>query len=126
MQKRSNDDGDDHESSKRARFSDELAIRPDTSNKITVTSEGVKRTSNLSAPTILLEGHTGAVYSVAFDSTGQNLASASFDRQICKCLYSTNSIDSTMSTIYLMSPVSICSALGRVWRKLELQRAYWT
>ena len=46
----------------------------------------VKRTSSLGAPTIQLSGHEGAVYSVAFDKDGQNLASASFDRRICKSL----------------------------------------
>lgn len=84
MQKRSNEDDHDHESSKRTRYSEELTIRPDVSSQISLTSEKGKRTSNLSAPTIQLDGHSGAVYSVAFDSTGQNLASASFDRQICE------------------------------------------
>jgi Prp8 binding protein len=84
MNKRPNEiEEDQQESSKRTRY-DELAVRPDTSKQIIATPQGVKRTSSLSAPTIQLEGHTGAVYSIAFDSTGQNLASASYDRQICK------------------------------------------
>ena len=43
-----------------------------------------KRTSALHAPTMLLSGHEGAVYSIAFDPSGQHLASASYDRNICK------------------------------------------
>ena len=43
-----------------------------------------KRTSSLQAPTMLLTGHEGAVYSISFDHSGQHLASASYDRNICK------------------------------------------
>ena len=43
-----------------------------------------KRTSSLLAPTMLLTGHEGAVYSMAFDPTGQHLASGSYDRNICE------------------------------------------
>lgn len=41
------------------------------------------RTSSLEAPTMKLTGHNGSVYSLAFDSNGENLASGSFDM---KCL----------------------------------------
>jgi len=85
MQKRPNDEDIDAEVSKRARYNEQLALIPDaTDQQVVTTKDGVKRTSSLSAPTIQLTGHEGAVYSIAFDSTGQNLASASFDRQICK------------------------------------------
>ena len=40
------------------------------------------RTSSLAAPNILLNGHDGPVYSIAFDQSGRYLASASMDRQI--------------------------------------------
>jgi hypothetical protein len=41
------------------------------------------RTSNLQSPTMLLTGHDGAVYSMHFDPTGQHMASASLDSNIC-------------------------------------------
>jgi WD40 repeat protein len=40
------------------------------------------RTSSLEAPTMLLEGHKGHVYGCAFDSTGNSLASCSFDKSV--------------------------------------------
>jgi Prp8 binding protein len=42
------------------------------------------RSSGLQAPTMLLSGHEGAVFSLSFDPTGKNLASGSMDRNICK------------------------------------------
>lgn len=41
------------------------------------------RTSGLAAPTMLLTGHSAAVYSLKFDPSGQHAASSSFDRSIC-------------------------------------------
>lgn len=41
------------------------------------------RTSDLAAPTMLLTGHSAAVYSLKFDPSGQHAASSSFDRSIC-------------------------------------------
>ena len=43
-----------------------------------------KRTSKLNAPTMLLTGHEGAVYSIDFDPSGEHLASSSLDSNICK------------------------------------------
>ncbi|GAB9469613.1 hypothetical protein Gpo141_00006886 [Globisporangium polare] len=40
------------------------------------------RTSGLAAPTMLLTGHSAAVYSLKFDPSGQHAASSSFDRSI--------------------------------------------
>lgn len=42
------------------------------------------RTSGLAAPTMLLTGHSAAVYSLKFDPSGQHAASSSFDRSICE------------------------------------------
>lgn len=42
------------------------------------------RTSALMAPEVSLLGHEGAVYSIAFDPSGNHLCSGSFDKQICK------------------------------------------
>lgn len=54
---------------------------------VTTENEQKERTSSLQSPTMLLTGHSGAIYSVAFDKTGRNLASASFDSNICNSLY---------------------------------------
>lgn len=36
------------------------------------------------APIMLMEGHQGEIFTVAFHPDGQYLASSGFDRQICK------------------------------------------
>ena len=75
------------------RKSDEMNASPESTSKrskstaLTTTTqkeedEGPKRTSKLQAPTMLLQGHQGAIHSVKFDSSGKYLASASFDRSI--------------------------------------------
>jgi len=43
---------------------------------------GTERTSKLSSPIMQLTGHKGEVYTVKFDSTGNLLASGSFDKDI--------------------------------------------
>lgn len=50
----------------------------------------VPRTSNLYAPIMLLEGHQGEVFTSKFHPEGKHLASAGFDRQICKFLPNTS------------------------------------
>ena len=45
-----------------------------------------RRTSGLLAPNMLCTGHNAAVYSLAFDPSGQHAASGSFDRQICRLI----------------------------------------
>ncbi|KAG9300737.1 hypothetical protein G9A89_023535 [Geosiphon pyriformis] len=42
----------------------------------------VPRTSGLQSPIMLLNGHQGEVFTVKFDSSGQHIASGSFDRNI--------------------------------------------
>ncbi|CAG8437578.1 10511_t:CDS:10 [Ambispora gerdemannii] len=66
--------------------------RPETSNVVAISSttkgsngaliQTVQRTSGLQAPIMLLSGHQGEVFTVEFDSTGQHVASGSFDRTI--------------------------------------------
>ncbi|KAG1464821.1 hypothetical protein G6F46_003050 [Rhizopus delemar] len=53
--------------------------RSGTQNAIVGT---VKRTSALEAPVMQLTGHSGEIYSCEFDSSGELIASAGFDRQI--------------------------------------------
>lgn len=52
-----------------------------TREKAVVTA-AVPRTSDLLAPTMLLEGHQGEIYAAKFHPEGKHLASAGFDRQI--------------------------------------------
>lgn len=98
MQKRSfNDDDDDVEdidtnAIKKFRSDDiknnELMVIPtnNASNSFKSSLElmNIGRTSSLQAPEIQLIGHENAVYSIAFDPSGENLCSGSLDRQICK------------------------------------------
>lgn len=51
-------------------------------NQLGVTSEGVKRTSSLDAPIMLLTGHGGAVYTMKFNPQGTAIASGSHDKDI--------------------------------------------
>ncbi|ETO36256.1 u5 small nuclear ribonucleoprotein 40 kDa protein isoform 1 [Reticulomyxa filosa] len=46
------------------------------------TEKSTTRTSNLNSPTMLLEGHTGPVYTCRFSHDGANLASAGADKQV--------------------------------------------
>ena len=47
--------------------------------------QGPPRTSSLLAPIMLLSGHEGEIYTAKFSPDGQYVASAGFDRIICKC-----------------------------------------
>lgn len=47
------------------------------------------RRSGLQDMNMMLSGHEGAIFSLCFDSTGNNLASSSFDTKICKLMLST-------------------------------------
>lgn len=49
--------------------------------------QGVKRTSSLFAPIMLLEGHEGEVFSCEFHPEGEHLLSTGFDRKIRKCFF---------------------------------------
>jgi WD40 repeat protein len=42
------------------------------------------RASSLPAPELTFIGHEAAVYTIAFDPTGEHLCSAGMDRNICK------------------------------------------
>ncbi|KAF7727798.1 hypothetical protein EC973_007029 [Apophysomyces ossiformis] len=53
--------------------------RSGTSNAIVGT---VKRTSSLEAPVMQLSGHSGEIFTCEFNSTGEHIASGSFDRTI--------------------------------------------
>lgn len=44
----------------------------------------MRRTSNLMAPILLLEGHQGEIYTTEFHPKGEMLLSSGYDRQICK------------------------------------------
>ena len=46
--------------------------------------QGLVRLSNLAAPIMLLTGHEGEIFSTKFSPDGKMLASAGFDRLICK------------------------------------------
>lgn len=63
---------------KRSRVSD---IVPVSEQVVTAKKVG-DRTSGLAAPTMLLSGHSAAVYSLKFSPCGQHVASASFDKSI--------------------------------------------
>jgi len=51
-------------------------------NELSALPPGVHRTSSLLAPSMLLSGHKGEVFSVKFNPSGSALASASFDKDI--------------------------------------------
>ncbi|CAM9628302.1 unnamed protein product [Chrysoparadoxa australica] len=58
-------------------------MRPETLSALAVVQkQGITRTSSLLAPTMLLTGHEAAVYTVQFDPSGRNLASAGVDKKI--------------------------------------------
>eukprot|EP01031_Cornospumella_fuschlensis_P041114 gene41114-50160_t len=52
-----------------------------TASTALIVKEGA-RTSTLSAPEITLAGHEAAVYTLAFDPTGEHLATAGMDKRI--------------------------------------------
>jgi WD40 repeat protein len=58
-------------------ISSALALLPGSDNKS-------NRRSGLQDMNMMLSGHEGAVFSLCFDSTGNNLASSSVDSKICK------------------------------------------
>jgi len=70
---------------KRAKFDPAYALVavPQTSSALIATSSlDPGRTSSLMTPEVSLLGHEGAIYSLAFDPSGQHLCSGSFDKQI--------------------------------------------
>lgn len=84
MQKRhspEDESDEDINEAKKTRFENSLVERKSTDLIVTSHSQET-RTSHLAAPTMLLTGHEGAIYSLCFDPSGQHLVSSSFDRQI--------------------------------------------
>lgn len=53
-----------------------------TASTALIVKEGA-RTSTLTAPEITLTGHEAAVYTLAFDPTGEHLATSGMDKHIC-------------------------------------------
>jgi WD40 repeat protein len=86
MQKRQAVDGefesDLNSELKRGRYEEGALVVSNTDVAIADNKE--KRTSNLEAPTMVLNGHDSAIYSISFDPSGKHLASSSFDKQIRK------------------------------------------
>ena len=54
----------------------------DGSQAIIVSEGGIRRTSTLLGPTMLLEGHQAAVHCIKFNPDGNSLATGSFDKTI--------------------------------------------
>lgn len=81
-----NSDEETSSSTKKQRMDDMALVTLPGSLELTASGEvrdkAVKNV--LQSPTVLLTGHTEAVYSIAFDPTGSHLASASLDRSISK------------------------------------------
>lgn len=59
-----------------------MAYGNDRAIKRAYDPSGVKRTSNLMTPIVVLEGHQSDVFGVAFHPEGKYLASVGFDRTI--------------------------------------------
>jgi hypothetical protein len=64
--------------------SNALAIAAGGGQQRGVVIQAVKRTSALRAPIMELTGHTGEVFACRFDTSGNHIASGSFDRSIRK------------------------------------------
>ena len=111
MQKRQQPDSvEEEEIAKKTRY--DVAIIPNSSTEIVATSNSGanERTSQLLAPTMLLTGHEGAIYSISFDPSGQYLASGSFDNNICK-------FDIFLVAVIYYYPSSL---VEHIWRMREL------
>ena len=78
------DDADDASKRSRAEVQDvvEYNAGADGSQAIIISEGGVRRTSTLLGPTMLLEGHQAAVHCVKFNPHGNTLATGSFDKTI--------------------------------------------
>jgi WD40 repeat protein len=87
VQKRARVD-EGHEDSSSAVNNDRALVTLPGSLELTVsgTVRSKEKSSILSAPTVLLSGHTEAVYSLSFDPTGDFLASSSLDKTISESL----------------------------------------
>lgn len=125
------DDMDIDNNAKKAKLnthSTALVSFANTSQALTTTSKAEPgRTSALMAPEVSLTGHAGAIYSIAFDPTGNHLCSGSFDKQICKCIGCLITFFRRVSTHVRFSYLPhYCSFMGRLWKLSELQCAEWS
>lgn len=59
-----------------------VAKRQRTGGELAVTSQEIKRTSDLRAPIMLLTGHAAEVFSLKFNHSGQIVASGSHDKHV--------------------------------------------
>lgn len=77
----------DEDASKRSRSEVQDVVEyndgSDGSQALIVSEGGVRRTSTLLGPTMLLEGHQAAVHCLKFNPDGNSLATGSFDKTIC-------------------------------------------
>ncbi|KAI5811437.1 putative U5 snRNP complex subunit [Peziza echinospora] len=62
--------------------SERNAVAVRDGSKAGALTQAIPRTSGLQAPIMELTGHSGEIFAVRFDSTGQNIASGSFDRSV--------------------------------------------
>lgn len=72
----------DTQLAKRSRVTDIVPVNDD----VLAVNRTNARTSHLASPTMLLTGHSAAIYSMKFDPSGEHIASSSFDRSICELL----------------------------------------
>ena len=59
------------------------------------------RTSNLAAPIMLLTGHEGEIFCSKFSPDGNIVASAGFDRLICKCVFNISLLTALVSWVFV-------------------------
>ena len=113
MAKRSeHDEGDSDEetssSSKKQRVDDMALVTLPGSLELTASGEVRDRTVKnvLQSPTVLLTGHSEAIYSIAFDPSGTHLASASLDRSISET-YSIHTCSTKLIFFILVSLLNL-------------------
>ena len=86
MKRNEHDDVEDDEetSTKKQRLDDMALVTLPGSLELSANGSVREKASRniLQSSTVLLTGHTEAIYSIAFDPTGMHLASASMDRTI--------------------------------------------
>eukprot|EP00899_Mesostigma_viride_P010093 jgi/Mesvir1/19085/Mv12838-RA.1 len=67
---------------KRQKTDGEIVPADNKNQQIVVNKEGIRRTSSLLAPVMLLTGHQGEIYTMAFNPEGTCIASGSHDKMI--------------------------------------------
>jgi WD40 repeat protein len=90
MKRNEHDDVEDDEetSTKKQRLDDMALVTLPGSLELSASGAVREKVSKniLQSSTVLLTGHTEAIYSIAFDPSGMHLASASMDRTISELL----------------------------------------